>query len=86
MKKWMTVVAIMATLASCGTGGKKNAENAAEQDTVDGKTLEAVRLSSGGRHDPCIVHRALIVQESVTALVLFDALTARFGTDWFGGK
>lgn len=34
MKKWMTVVAIMATLASCGTGGKKNAENAAEQDTV----------------------------------------------------
>ena len=58
----------------------------AEQDTVDGKTLEAVRLSSGGRHDPCIVHRALIVQESVTALVLFDALTARFGTDWFGGK
>ena len=34
MKKWMIVVAIMATLASCGTGGKKNAENAAEQDTV----------------------------------------------------
>ena len=34
MKKWMTVVAIMATLVSCGTGGKKNAENAAEQDTV----------------------------------------------------
>ena len=34
MKKWMTVVAIVATLASCGTGGKKNAENAAEQDTV----------------------------------------------------
>lgn len=34
MKKLMTVVAIMATLASCGTGGKKNAENAAEQDTV----------------------------------------------------
>ena len=34
MKKWMTVVAIMATLASCSTGGKKNAENAAEQDTV----------------------------------------------------
>ena len=34
MKKWMTVVAIMATLVSCGTGGKKNAENAAEQDSV----------------------------------------------------
>lgn len=57
-----------------------------EQDTVDGKTGEAVRLSSGGRHDPCIVHRACIVQESVTALVLFDALSARFGTDFFGEK
>lgn len=34
MKKWMTVVAMVATLVSCGTGGKKNAENAAEQDTV----------------------------------------------------
>ncbi len=58
----------------------------AEQDTVDGETGEAVRLSSGGRHDPCIVHRARIVQESVTALVLFDALSARFGTDYFGEK
>jgi len=58
----------------------------AEQDTVDGVTGEAVRLSSGGRHDPCIVHRARIVQESVTALVLFDALTGRFGTDFFGKK
>ena len=34
MKKWMTAVALVATLVSCGTGGKKNAENAAEQDTV----------------------------------------------------
>ncbi len=56
------------------------------QDTVDGKTGEAIRLSFGGRHDPCIVHRACIVQESVTALVLFDALSARFGTDFFGEK
>ena len=58
----------------------------AQQDTVDGVTKEAVLLSSGGRHDPCIVHRARIVQESVTALVLFDALSARFGTDWFRGE
>ncbi len=57
-----------------------------EQDTVDGETGEAVRLSSEGRHDPCIVHRARIVQESVTAFVLYDALSARFGTDFFGEK
>ncbi|MBE6712109.1 MAG: chorismate synthase [Ruminococcaceae bacterium] len=54
-----------------------------EQDTVspDGTAL---RLAAGGRHDPCIVHRACIVQNSVTALVLYDALAARYGTDYFG--
>ena len=44
------------------------------------------KLSSGGRHDPCIVHRAKIVLESVTALVLYDALSARYGADWLGGE
>ncbi|MBR3837335.1 MAG: chorismate synthase [Clostridia bacterium] len=53
-----------------------------EQDSVDYATGETIRLSSGGRHDPCIVHRAAVVVESVTALVLADALAARFGTDW----
>ena len=58
----------------------------AEQDTVDGATGEPCKLSSGGRHDPCIVHRAKIVLESVTALVLYDALSARYGADWLGGE
>ncbi len=58
----------------------------AEQDTVDGATGEACKLSSGGRHDPCIVHRARIVQDSVVALVLYDALATRFGTDYFKGE
>lgn len=57
-----------------------------EQDTVDLLTGKADRLSSGGRHDPCIVHRARIVQDSVTALVLADALTGRFGTDFLCGE
>ena len=34
MKKWMIFVALMATLASCGTGGKKKAGNVVVQDTV----------------------------------------------------
>jgi len=53
-----------------------------EQDTVDLATGEETTLSSGGRHDPCIVHRARVVQDCVTALVLCDALTQRFGTDY----
>ena len=35
-----------------------------------------------GRHDPCIVHRAAVAVESVTALVIADMLTSKFGTDW----
>ena len=41
-------------------------------------------LAAKGRHDPCIVHRARIVADSITALVLADMLTLHFGTDWLG--
>ncbi len=52
------------------------------QNTIDISTKENVELVSGGRHDPCIVHRARVVVDSVTALVLCDMLSGRFGTDW----
>ena len=54
-----------------------------EQSTVDMKTLENTTLSAAGRHDPCIVHRARVVADSVTALVLCDLLTQKYGTDGF---
>ncbi len=52
------------------------------QDTVNFKTLEEATLEARGRHDPCIVHRAKVVVDSVTALALADLLTTRYGTDW----
>ena len=52
------------------------------QQTVDLLTGEETELSLKGRHDPCIVHRARIVQDSITALVLCDLLAMRHGTDW----
>ena len=56
------------------------------QRTVDvisgGETEIAIR----GRHDPCIVHRARAVVDSVAALALCDMLAQRYGTDWPGGK
>ncbi len=52
------------------------------QETVDLNTGENVIHSFGGRHDPCIVHRARIVQDSVLAHALCDALVSRFGTDF----
>ena len=53
-----------------------------EQNTVDISKSENATLTSHGRHDPCIVHRARIVQDCVTALVIYDAMATRFGTDW----
>ncbi|MBR6502137.1 MAG: chorismate synthase [Clostridia bacterium] len=53
-----------------------------EQKTVDINTMQNTTLAARGRHDPCIVHRAAVVVESVTALVVADMLTQKFGTDW----
>ena len=45
-----------------------------EQDSVNLVTKENVKLAVRGRHDPCIVPRALPVVEAATALVLLDFL------------
>lgn len=55
---------------------------AKEQKTVDIRTMENSTLAARGRHDPCIVHRAAVVVESVTAIVIADMLSAKYGTDW----
>ena len=52
------------------------------QQTINIATLENAEITAGGRHDPCIVHRAAPVVDAVTALVLCDMLATRFGTDW----
>ena len=52
------------------------------QDTVDFRSLTDAVLSPKGRHDPAIVHRARIVQDAATAIVLCDCLAMRYGTDW----
>ena len=58
---------------------------AKEQETVNLATGKEETLSVRGRHDPAIVHRARVVVDSVTALVLCDLLALRYGTDWLGG-
>ena len=47
---------------------------AKEQKSVNFATMEDVNLRISGRHDPCIVPRAVPVVEAVTALVLLDML------------
>jgi len=45
-----------------------------EQDSVDLDAMEEVKLSVTGRHDPCIVPRAVPCIEAVAAFVLADIL------------
>lgn len=44
------------------------------QKTVNIKTMENIEIEIQGRHDPCIVPRAVIVVEAITAIVLLDYL------------
>lgn len=52
------------------------------QNTVDFKTMTETLLEPKGRHDPAIVHRARVVQDAASAIVLCDVLALRFGTDY----
>ena len=52
------------------------------QRTVDFIKGEDAELELKGRHDPAIIHRARVVVDSVTALVIADLLAQRYGTDW----
>ncbi len=53
-----------------------------KQETVDVAKKENAVLQIEGRHDPAIIHRARVVVDSVTAIVVSDLLAMRFGTDW----
>ena len=50
---------------------------------VEGKDID---LSIHGRHVPAIIRRICPVIDSVTALVLCDLLTLRFGEDYLAGE
>jgi chorismate synthase len=52
------------------------------QQTVDFAKRENAELQIKGRHDPCIVPRAAIVQTCAAAFGLCDLLAAQFGPKW----
>ena len=49
---------------------------AKEQDSINLSTMEETKLIVPGRHDPCIVPRAVPVVEAATALALYDIINA----------
>lgn len=54
-----------------------------EQKTVNFVKNEETTLQIKGRHDPAIIRRICPVMEAVTALVICDMLSGRYGTDVF---
>ncbi len=52
------------------------------QQSVNLETMTNTELTIEGRHDPAIIHRARAVVDAVTAIVIADMLTGRFGTDY----
>lgn len=53
-----------------------------EQRSVSLSDGQNTSLKIDGRHDPAIIHRARAVVDAVTAFVIADLLTARYGTDY----
>ncbi|MBO5897202.1 MAG: chorismate synthase [Clostridia bacterium] len=72
----------MPVLFNCAV--KPTPSIAKEQNTIDFVNDENTTLATRGRHDPCIVHRARVVVDSITALAVCDMLSQKFGTDWLG--
>lgn len=50
---------------------------ALKQKTIDYKLMRNAEISSTGRHDPCIVPRAVVCVEAAVALALLDSILER---------
>ena len=51
------------------------------QKSVNLKTMEEVSLEIKGRHDPCIVPRAVPVVEAAAAIAIYDLILGNTQTD-----
>lgn len=61
---------------------KPTASIAKEQETIDFIKNENINHQIKGRHDPAIIRRICPVIDAVSAIVIADFLTGRYGTDY----
>ncbi len=52
------------------------------QKSVNFKLKEEIEFTLNGFHDPAIIHRAIVVINSLTALALIDLMAFRYGNEW----
>ena len=53
-----------------------------KQETIDFEKNENAEIEIKGRHDPSIIHRVRAVVDALSAFVIADMLSVRFGTDY----
>jgi chorismate synthase len=53
-----------------------------KQKTIDYVKMTEEEIEISGRHDPAIIHRARVVVDCLSALVLADVLAQRYGSLW----
>ena len=54
------------------------------QETINYKTKKETSIKVEGRHDPAIIHRARVVVDCLSALILADLLQEAYGRNYFG--
>jgi chorismate synthase len=62
-------------------GVKPTPSIAREQQTISLDKMESVTLNIKGRHDPCIVGRAVPVVEAAAALAIYDLILGNTQTN-----
>ena len=62
---------------------KPTASISQKQNTIDIEKIENSSIEILGRHDPCIVRRANVVVKTLTAFVIFDLISIRYGNDFY---
>ena len=66
-----------------GVAFKPTSSLTLDQSTVDLATKRPTKVSTQGRHDPCIVPRAVVVVENAAAIVALDLLLRRLSETAF---
>lgn len=55
---------------------------AQKQKTIDYKLIQNAEIASAGRHDPCVVPRAVVCVEATVALALLDSILEHSGLNY----
>ena len=77
---WLLVLVLVSgLLQACAFGKSSSSQKASSKESAAGKgsAIDHETLEVKGRHDPCIVVRAVPVVEAAAAIACYDAMLGR---------